>query len=87
MIKRIETSYDVWVSIHKKHKDDLHVFSTYIDCDHDVNRVYTSYSFNGMNYPFIEAETTWDIAYDEFGNIKPDRINEKHECFICVIID
>ena len=81
-----KTSPEVWAVIKAAHPE-LKVFSTYSAPDGDYFGdpstcvMMTEYGFDGSDCPIIGAETTWDRNPDPNNY---ERINEKHEYWICV---
>jgi hypothetical protein len=83
-----ETSPEVWAVIRARHPE-LRVFGTYSapDGDHlggnpDQSMMFTSYGFDGADYPIMEARTTWERDSE-----KPHkRINEQHRYWLCIPI-
>lgn len=83
--KRVPTTYEVWRVIKLAH-DALVVFGGYSAPDGDYHgdptkgKMFTSYGFRQGDYPVMEAETTWDISYDE----PHKRNNEEHTYWLCL---
>ena len=80
---KIPTTREVWAAVMAAHPDMV-VFSSYSAPGGDQfnvsnGRMFTSYGFNGNDYPIIEAETTWEIDPVNSAN----RINETHEYWLC----
>lgn len=86
--KRVPTSAEVWAVIRARHPN-LVPFGSYTAPEGDYfggdsshGRIFTSYGFEGHDYPVIEAETTWDIDQSE----PSKRHNEQHEYWLCLPI-
>ena len=81
-----KTSAEVWAVIRAAHPE-LQVFSTYSAPDGDqfgdpsICRMMTEYGFPGADCSIIGAESTWDRNPDPSNY---ERLNEKHEYWICV---
>jgi alpha-L-fucosidase len=81
--KRVRTSAEVWAVIRARHPEMV-VFGSYSapNGDHHGDptkaKMFTSYGFEGCDYPVMEAESTWDIGEGYKRN------NEKHEYWLCL---
>ena len=86
--KKIKTTEQIWKAIRNKHQE-LKVFSSYsapggdFFGNPDQCVMMTEYGFDGCDYPIIGAETTWDRSHEE----THERINERHEYWLCVGIN
>ena len=83
--KRVPTTPEVWAVIKASHPE-LKVFGSYSapdgDSYGDPNKcvMMTEYGFDVCDYPIMGAKTTWDKNHE-----KPhERLNEKHEYWLCV---
>lgn len=83
--KKTITSLDVWKAIRASHAGELRVFSSYsAPCgdqygDPSKGKMFTSYGFDGHDFPVMEAETVWDISAEQ-----PDaRNNETTKYWLC----
>ena len=87
--KKIPTTPEVWAAITARHRDDLVVFSSFSAPDgdyygnHEEGRIMTEYGFKNADCPLIGADTRWDIDHDKPYN----RINERHQYWLCAPID
>lgn len=81
---KVKTSAEVWAVIRARHPD-MRVFGSYSAPDGDQfgnpskGKMFTSYGFDGGDYPVIEALTVWDIDRESY-----ERKNEIHEYWLCV---
>jgi hypothetical protein len=87
--KRTPTSAEVWAVIRARHPE-LKVFGSYSapDGDHfgdpSKGKMFTSYGFDGADFPIMEAQTTWDIDMDAPPEKRFKRLNERHEYWLCL---
>lgn len=85
--KRVPTSAEVWAVIRARHPE-MKVFGSFSAPEGDPygdpskGRMFTSYGFEGNDYPVIEAQTTWDIDHEN----KHMRVNQHHEYWLCLPI-
>ncbi len=85
--KSISTTVGVWGAIHKAHPE-LKVFENYSAPDgaylgnHSQGKMFISFGFDSCEYPIISAQTTWDID----SNVPSNRLNEKHQYWLCLPI-
>ena len=87
--KKVLTSPEVWAVIHAKHRRELVPYSsfsnptgTFCGGNGSKGEMFTSYGFEGADYPFIEANTEWDI---DIAN-PHKRVNEEHTYWLCLPI-
>ena len=73
--KTVETSAKVWEVIRSQHPE-LRPFAT-ASFEGDM---FTSYGFDGSDFPIMEARTTWEISPEH------QRINQRSHYWLCVPI-
>ena len=76
--RTVLTSPEVWAVIRTRHPE-LRVFGAHTSIGSVAGEVFTSYGFEGHDFPMIEARTIWEIDPE-----KPhERLNERHQLWLC----
>lgn len=78
--RMVKTTREVWAVMRASHPE-MKPFSSYSDPEGGDGqpRMETAYGFEGLDFPLLFASTTW-----EKGEKSYDRVNEKHEFWLCV---